>query len=201
MINFGYEIDLTAIEEEDLPQMRAWRNNYLVRKWCRQYSQIGPLNQRKWFEWQAHDPSVEMLAMRVGGMLVGICGLTDVDLINRRAEFSLYIGPEFRRQGYARKGLVTLFHHGFRNMNLHSIWGETFEGNPAHRLFQELLKKDGIRRDFYFRDGRYINCTLYSVRASEFLSAFPDDPQTAGFHPKRPTGAELIYGSPPESGS
>jgi RimJ/RimL family protein N-acetyltransferase len=108
------------------------------------------------------------------GDLVGVCGLTSIDLINQRAEFSLYIGPEYQGLGYGKAALLTLITHGFRVLNLNCIWGETFNKNPAAEMFEELgFKKEGTRRDFYFRDGRFINAHLYSLLRSEWKSRFP----------------------------
>ena len=100
---------------------------------------------------------------------VGVCGLTDIDYPNSRAEFSCWISPDFQRFGYATSALKTLFVHGFFDLNLNQIWGETFDKNPALSLFTEKLKMayDGTRRRFYFRDGEYIDSHLVSLLRSE----------------------------------
>ena len=100
---------------------------------------------------------------------VGMCGLTDIDLINRRAEFSLYIVPECWKKGYGKAALQTLFSHGFRNLNLNVIWGETFDENPAIELFKNLgMYYEGTRNEFYYRDGSYIDAHLISMSRSQF---------------------------------
>lgn len=174
MIDFGAGVRLRRIEPTDLPKLMAWRNSYAVRKWTRQWDLISQADQAQWFERQATDPIQRMYAIEMGegtepSRLVGVCGLTSIDLINRRAEFSLYIGSEYRRGGLGRLALSTLLAHGFKNMGLNCIWGESFDGNPAMRLFEELgFQKEGIRRSFYFRDGKFIDAHLYSLLASEW---------------------------------
>ncbi len=102
---------------------------------------------------------------------IGVCGLTSIDPINRRAEFSLYIDPEFQGNDLGKMSLSVLLTHGFRNLGLHLIWGEVFDGNPALQMFESLgFKKEGVRRDFYFRDGKYINAYLISMRNDEWKS-------------------------------
>ena len=169
MINYEPIIHLGPIDSTDLPKLRTWRNDPRIWKWCRQHDLISDVDQDRWFMAQSKDPTVRMYAIYAKKKLVGVCGFTSIDMTNRRAEFSLYIGPEFQKKGYARAALKTLCKHGFRSLNLNSIWGETFDGNPACALFEELgFKKEGSRREFYFRDGHYIDAHLYSLLAREW---------------------------------
>ena len=165
MIDFGFGVELDTIEESDLPQMRAWRNDPRIWKWCRQSDLIPMAAHLRWFD----GCKEKMYAIRNAGKLVGICGLTSIDTLARRGEFSMYIGPRYHRQGFARAGLKTLFKHGFENLGLNLIWGETFDGNPALNLFKSLgMVEEGIRRDFYFKGGKLIDATLISIKRSEF---------------------------------
>lgn len=96
--------------------------------------------------------------------LVGVCGLTSIDWINRRAEFSLYIGPEHHGCGLGEAALRALVRHGFERLNLHSIWGEAFDTNPAMKMFERVgFKHEGVRKHFYFRSGRYVDAHLFSI--------------------------------------
>lgn len=170
MIDFGYGVGLERIEKADLPQLRKWRNDYRIWKWCRQNDELHEISHERWFERQASDPKISMYkVVTSGNKFVGVCGLTDIDHINRRAEFSLYIGPEHQGNGYAKHCLQTLFHHGFDNMNLNLIWGETLDGNKSEKLFHKLgMRKEGVRRQFYYREGWYSDAILYSLLANEF---------------------------------
>jgi RimJ/RimL family protein N-acetyltransferase len=69
----------------------------------------------------------------------------------------------------AKKALKMLFKFGFDDLNLHLIWGETFDGNPACALFERIgMEKEGTRRDFYFKEGKFISCHLYSITSDQF---------------------------------
>jgi [ribosomal protein S5]-alanine N-acetyltransferase len=163
-------MNLRRLEPKDLEDTFRWRNYFSLWKWCRQN---GPLHRSKhleWFEWQAKEPSVSMFAICDGEDLMGVCGLTSIDHINARAEFSCYIAPHHQKKGNAEKALHVLFTYGFDYLNLNSIWGETFDDNPAAKLFTKLgMKLEGTRRGFYFRDGKYIDAHLYSLLRSEYL--------------------------------
>jgi ribosomal-protein-alanine N-acetyltransferase len=171
VIHFGSGVALFPIDREHLETLRAWRNDPRIYRWCRQNVLISDADQEEWFDRQRRDSSIRMFLMREkeDGKPVGVCGLTSIDYVNRRAEFSLYTAPDLHNNGYGRNGLKTLFDYGFKTLGLNVIWGETFEGNPAARLFLKLgMKLEGVRRDFYFKEGQFIDAYLYSVLASEW---------------------------------
>lgn len=168
MIDFGHGVTLDALKRADLETLRNWRNDPRIWRWCRQNDLISDVQQEQWFDRIQVDPTIRMYGIYAGS-LVGACGLTSLDLLNRRAEFSLYICPEQQGKGLSKPALCTLFEHGFMDFGLNSIWGETFDGNPAASIFESLgMKKEGTRREFYFRNGRFIDCHLYSVLRSEW---------------------------------
>lgn len=175
MIDFGHGIKLSYVSSEDKDQFFAWRNDPKIWKWCRQN---GPISYGQhtsyWYNVDTAEDckffSIVNMESTLGASsprieTVGCAGLTSIDQTNRRAEFSLYIGPEHHRKGYGKRALKTLIDHGFNNLNLHTIWGESFEGNPAMFMFAECgFQKEGIRKDFYFRNGKYIDAHLFSIQ-------------------------------------
>lgn len=148
----------------------SWRNDPLVYRWCRQYTLISPTAHYEWLKKIEVDPTIKMFGIKTGmGQEVGVCGLTSINYINRSAEFSLYIAPEHHRKGFGKQALELLLAHGFWAFNLHKIWGETFDDNPAGEMFINMgMTVEGVLRDSYFRDGGYINSTLFSMLDSEF---------------------------------
>lgn len=172
MINYGHGISLAPLDRESVEPIRHWRNDPAIYKWCRQTGLITDADQVEWYDRQRRDPSIRMFIIVDGQKAVGVCGLTSIDLVCRRAEFSLYIAPAFHQMGLGRRALSTLLDFGFKTLGLHSIWGETFDGNPALKLFDRLgFQREGVRRDFYFKDGKFINAHLISLQASEWESA------------------------------
>lgn len=173
MINFGFKVSLRAVAEEDFEPMFTWRNDPKIWRWTRQNDLLTKLAHLEWFEKLGSDPKIKMYVIETlskgVAASVGVCGLTDIDYMNRRAEFSLYISPDFWGDKLGEKSLKTLFTHGFKNLGLNLIWGESFDGNPAIPMFSRLgMVNEGTRRDFYFRDGKHIDAHLFSVRASEW---------------------------------
>lgn len=167
------KVALTA----DIPAFaQAWRNQPLIWKWCRQNTLISSPEQEKW------EREIDPAKNKMFGILsvddgseysrdrhVGVCGLTNIDRLNQRAEFSVLISLENQRSGYGRDALLSLLRHGFHDHNLNCIWGETFEGNPAIKMFEQLeMKKEGYLRERYFREGKFIGTFIYSLLRSDF---------------------------------
>lgn len=174
MIDFSFGARLDSIQRKDLDELRAFRNHRKINEWCRQIGLVSEFDQERWYERINTDKSIRMFAIK--GMLddsiKGVCGLTSIDYQASRAEFSLYIEPNSQGMGYGKKALKTLLKFGFNDLGLNLIWGETFEGNPALDMFQSLgMFFEGTRREFYFKDGRFINAHLVSMTHMEFLEA------------------------------
>jgi len=175
MINYGFGCELGPLDRVYMNRIRHWRNDERVWKWCRQFTVLNEHEHERWFDAQAMDRSIKMYAVHranpasSGDTMCGVTGLTSIDPVNRRAEFSLYIAPDTQKKGLGRSALATLLTHGFQDLGLNLIWGETFEGNHAARMFSEMgFVKEGTRRQFYFRNGGFVGAHLFSITGEEW---------------------------------
>lgn len=170
-------LKLRRIEESDLRSLFNMRNDPRVFQWCRQFAPLHWEKHLDWYHWQAKDPSTEMFIIlhydperKHLHYDIGACGLTSIDHASRRAEFSLYIDPNYQGKGHGKTALSMLLDFGFKQLNLNRIWGESFDGNPAIKMFEGLgFKKEGTRKEFYYRDGEYVDAHLYSIGKTEWL--------------------------------
>ncbi len=150
-------------------QAREWRNHPDVWKWCRQYSLISQSSHEKWLSKIESDPTIKMFGIWDEGLPRGVCGFTSIDKHNQSAEFSLYIGPEYQRLGYGFRALCLLLCHGFQDHNFNRIWGETFDRNPAIRMFRNMgMKEEGRLQQAYFREGKFIDSLIFSIVRSQW---------------------------------
>jgi RimJ/RimL family protein N-acetyltransferase len=165
MINTGHGVTLAPLLEKQIGQMLVWRNDRRIWKWCRQNSVISEAQHVAWFRGLPTRPDVRMFSVIAdNGDFIGVAGLTSIDPINRRAEVSLIIAPLEQRKGTGAAAARTLIDHAFRDLNLNLVWGEAFDGSPANGLFSKLcFNLDGIRREFYYREGEYVDAFLYSL--------------------------------------
>ena len=164
-------VALDVILPENLPQLHSWRNNGNIYNWCRQRDLIDIQDHEEWFLSLKNNKSIKMYLIKETNhsIPVGVCGLTSIDLYNQHAEFSLYIAPDSHGFGLGQQALKLLLHHGFNTYPLNIIYGETFETNKAFKLFMEMgFRHEGTRRDFYYKNGRYLGAHLVSIRRDEF---------------------------------
>jgi RimJ/RimL family protein N-acetyltransferase len=162
---------LTPIVPPDASLLFNWRNDPAIFAWTRQNDLLNWENHSQWMVNHQNDSSIKMYMIKHNGVAVGVCGLTDIDLVNQRAEFSLYISPDHHRQGFGKDSLRLLLWHGFSAYPFNTIWGETFEGNPALDMFLKAgFVKEGTRREFYYRGGKFIDSHIVSIKREEFLS-------------------------------
>lgn len=170
MIDCGYGAVLGPLDKKYSVKIREWRNDYSIWRWCRQNDLISDQAQERWMQRQDEDPSIKMYSILVSGNIVGVCGLTSIDLYNRRAEFSIYIASEHQKKSYGKWALQTLIDHAFLNLNLNIVWGETVGENPAMEMFEKVgFQKEGVRREFYFKDGNYQDSTLFSIGLDRWI--------------------------------
>lgn len=165
---------LRRIRQSDSEFLFEGRNHPDVMKWCRQFSPLHREKHNEWVSRQAYRDDVDMFVVAsTKGSPLGCCGLTDIDMVNRRAEFSLWIHPDEQSEGHGRHALAMLLAYGFKDLGLNRIWGETFAGNPAVKLFSNMgMEKEGTRREFYYRDGEFIDCHLFSMSRGMFDDLF-----------------------------
>lgn len=171
MIDNGHSVFLKQVEDEDKALFYTWRNDPDIWEWCRQRGPITNKHHNKYWDFVETSDNHKFWAIfsKEDLQTIGCCGFTDIDHVNSRAEFSCYIDTSFQGFGYGTAALKTLFTYGFDYLNLNCIWGESYNGNPALSMFKKLgMKTEGKRRDFYFRNGRYIDAILISILRREW---------------------------------
>ena len=168
----GRLVGLRAVEKEDLPLLRDWRNIPEFRRNFREVRELGLANQEKWFERSCvsnpNDFMFTIIDLETKEP-IGAAGLLYINWIIRSADFSFYIGKNnwyIDQDGYAKEAAQLLIEYGFKNLNLHKIWMELYEfDNIKIDFFTKEFdfKQDGILRDNCFEDGKYWDSIIISL--------------------------------------
>jgi len=175
----GDRVLLTAVEREDLPFLKNWRNNPEFRKYFREYRELNDAMQELWFENKVvRDHTTEMFALRERktNELLGCCGLVYINWLHRHADFSIYIGWQAKYiddAGYAEESCRLLLRYAFAELNLNKVWTEIYEFDQKKLdLYTKLgFRQDGLLRQNYFYDGRWWDSRMLSLLADEFCVA------------------------------
>lgn len=174
----GNLVGLRAVEKEDLPLLRDWRNITDFRRNFREVRELSLYNQEKWITNVNNSPNDFMFVIvdLNTNESIGACGLLYTNWIIRSADFSFYIGKDdtyIDKYGWAEEAAQLLIEYGFNNLNLNKIWMELYEYDSKKIAFftqQFGFKKEGILRDNCFENGRYWNSFIISLLRREFDS-------------------------------
>lgn len=167
----GKLIYLSAVEREDIQQLREWRNNPELRKNFREFREINTEMQNKWYEntvMSAKDQVYFSIKRKSDNVLLGCCGLLNCDFVNRYAELSIYIGLNNQyidELGYSEESCKLLTDYGFKILGLNKILAEVYEFDKKKiKLFEKIgFSRDGVLRDHYFYEGKFWNSILFSL--------------------------------------
>jgi [ribosomal protein S5]-alanine N-acetyltransferase len=108
--------------------------------------------------------------VREDGQLVGGCGLSEVNLRQRRAHVGYWIAPPLWGKGYASEAASLLIAAGFRELGLHRIHtGALPENHASIRVLRRLgFRTEGRAREEYLIDNRFRDSVLFGLLRSEF---------------------------------
>lgn len=168
----GKKVGLRAVEKQDLPFLRDWRNIPEFRKHFREVRELSLTDQEAWFDTLQKTKHINFMFTIIdidSQKPIGAAGLLYINWIIRSADFSFYIGDEKKyigNDGIAKEAAKLLLDYGFNNLNLHKIWMELYEFdseklNFFHNEFK--FKQDGLLRDNCFEDGKYWNSHIISL--------------------------------------
>jgi RimJ/RimL family protein N-acetyltransferase len=173
----GKLVGLRAVEKNDLPLLRDWRNIPDFRKNFREVRELNMENQENWFNRivvSSPNDFMFIIERLEDKKPIGVCGLVYINWIIRFADFSFYIGEGEKYiddDGYAQEAADLLIDYGFNNLNIHKIWMELYDFDAKKIDFfmgKFKFKKDGLLRDNCFEGGEYHNSHIYSLLESEF---------------------------------
>ena len=102
---------------------------------------------------------------------IGNCSLTNIDWVNRRAQYGRLIGiTNQNTKGCGTEALKLLQAYAFKKLNLNSIWTGVSEKNIASikSNLKAGMKKVGKFPDSVFYDGIFVNMICFSITKKEF---------------------------------
>jgi len=172
----GNFVSLRAIERQDLPQLLEWRNKPEFRRYFREYRELSYEEQNIWFEQTViKDNNTIMFSIveTKSKRLLGACGLSYINWIDKNADFSIYIGADdlYIDDKYAPDASTLLMRYAFGELGLHRLWSEIYDfDDPKKKLFDTLrFKLDGRHRETHWTDGKWCDSLFYSLLENESL--------------------------------
>ena len=170
---------LYPMEKKFLPKLKKWRN--LQIKVLRQFKPLTNYDQEKWFESLYQNQNQVSFGIitfneKYGkDVLIGYCGITNIDFKNRRGEISFLVDPDRANdEKLYREDFLSVLHmlckYGFEELNLNKLFTETFSFRKKHiEILEEFgFKSNGILRSHHFTNGQYYDSVIHSLLVSEW---------------------------------
>jgi diamine N-acetyltransferase len=132
----GNRVRLRLLEEADLPQTRAWRNQAHIRRWFVNSSVIEPEQHQRWFEaYRDRDDDFVFIIEETQDLRkpIGQVALYRIDWDRGKAEYGrLMIGEaDAAGRGLAREATDVLLRFATTTLKIHEIELEVFADNAA----------------------------------------------------------------------
>ena len=166
------KIQLRRVTKEDLENFRNWRNSTNIWKNNTQFIFLNMENQKKWIKSVSEKNSDKHMFTIIDTKKrpIGICGLTNLDPIEKSAKIAIIIGnSNSQSRGIGTQSLTLLLNYGFRKLKLHRIEAEVLEYNIKSQSFFEKFNfhKEVELRDYLFRNEKWWSLIIYSKLISD----------------------------------
>lgn len=169
------EVQLRALTFNDLELTLKWNNQEEIKK-----NYLGhpfPLNEeseKKWYEkiLTSNFPiTVFGIEHTTAKKLIGISVLRDINMINRTAEFALYIGEvDYREKGLSKQATMQTLFFAFYELGLNRVFLKVLEDNSrAIKLYESVgFIREGLLRNSVFKNNHFHNEIVFSILKEEF---------------------------------
>lgn len=167
------EVSFRKIEPLDLEMIMNWRNQERILKNSRDRRVLTMEDQLKWFQRISGSGIDDIYIILRDGMPVGVCGLGRINRQDSTAEITYYLGVQNNAAADVMVGVETyafLKKKGFKEYHLNRLHGEVFGFNEGGmRLAYHCgFKKEGVKRQSVFWDGKYWDSIMVGLLAEEY---------------------------------
>jgi RimJ/RimL family protein N-acetyltransferase len=172
----GKKVLLRAIEEKDLPLLHKWANDPATQ------DIIGNIHfpssfdyQVNWYKGLSSDTLNQRLAIDTNDVgLIGLSSIIQIDWKNNHAWHGIVLGDkDIRGKGYGIDAVMATMRYAFDELHLERLDGSMIEYNQVSiQFYCEKLgwKKEGVRRNYYFRRGRYWDQVVVGITKADYIN-------------------------------
>lgn len=109
-------------------------------------------------------------AIRTEETVVGYVVTNIYDSRAHAAYIECYVLPDYWGNGYATEATRLAVTYTFDELNAHRVEAMVQPDNPAsERVLEKLgFQKEGVRRDFFYKEGEYKDVRVWGLLADEF---------------------------------
>lgn len=174
----GKIVTLRAPELEDVPLLHQWSNDPEI------WSMLGgwhfPFSSKSTEDWVRgrNDGNLTDHVFCIDTPEEGVIGtanIVNIDWKNKNAFHGMMIGkPSLRGKGYALDALLAIMRYAFMELGLNRLDGDMVAFNERSiRFYLEKggWKQEGVRRNWFYRGGKYHDKIIVGVTCDDYLAA------------------------------
>jgi RimJ/RimL family protein N-acetyltransferase len=147
----GENCYLSPINPDDAERIAVWSNDFEMSLFTGDISDMISINkQRGYLEYMSNNGYAFAIVAKANNEPIGICKLTQVDLINKKATLGIFIGEKhYWNKGYGTEATKLIIDFGFNILNLRNIMLIVYSFNErAIRSYEKCgFKEIGRRRN------------------------------------------------------
>lgn len=172
----GKKIILRAVEEEDLLLLHKWANDTQTQNIMGAIHLPSSMNfHKKWFNSLIEDKLNIRFAIEAPDIgLIGLSSIIKIDWKNSHAWHGVMLGNvDIRGKGYGFDAVMTTMKYAFDELNFNRLDGSMIEYNKLSiNFYCDKLgwKKEGKRRDYYYRNGKYWDQILVGITKNDYIN-------------------------------
>jgi len=166
-------VEIIPVSQAHLIDLMNIRNEENVRKELRQVGWCFPEGQTRWLEGLIKDPNRYVFSILLDGVVVGSCGLLDIDWVKRHAEISNFICKKAQGQRVGYTACRKLMKFAFEELGLQTIYGFVLATNKRAIEFNKKIgqKITGTFRERKYVSGKWIDEILFDMTKKDYYDS------------------------------
>jgi RimJ/RimL family protein N-acetyltransferase len=177
----GKKITLKAIEEQDLILLHEWANDTQTQDIMGDIHFPSSMSfHKEWFDKLKNDKLNQRLAIHTPDLgLIGLSTIINIDWKNNHSWHGIFLGnKDIRGKGYGIDSVMATMRYAFDELHMERLDGSMIEYNETSINFycNKLgWKKEGIRRNYYFRKGRYWDQVIVGITKEDYYQLIKEN--------------------------
>jgi UDP-4-amino-4,6-dideoxy-N-acetyl-beta-L-altrosamine N-acetyltransferase len=167
---------LRELRKEDILKINKWRNDSeLINHLEALFRYINLDVDYRWYDNYMQNQNTTIRCAIVEATdednILGLVSLTNINFINRSAEFHIMIGDtDNRGKGIGYFATTEILNHAFNNINLNRIELGVLESNArALKLYEKVgFKQEGVKRQSIYKNGKFVDMIMMAILKEEF---------------------------------
>ncbi len=168
-------IRLRALTQEDIKTTIRWNNKDDIKFFYAGHP--FPVNIEMETEWYKKiltsnfPTTVFGIELIEGGELIGLSFLKNIDLINRKAEFAIFIGSDSERgKGYSHEATILTLNFAFNDLGINRVYLFVMNNNtPAIKLYKKAgFSEEGHLIKSVFKNGNFYDEIVMGILKEKF---------------------------------